>query len=421
MPYLTPDEIPEDDACRPLFIPDSTAWLAIVSGALTELTQPYNWEEFGTLTVEQCVERMQEMIDAYYDEPCGECTLPGGGKIIRINLQGHFEEACGASWCEPTGDYAIPSIPARTEPTSDERRCLAAANAENVLAQLYEGVVDDFNEAISAAESLLALGTAIGIALAPPLGLAAASALAIVGIAFGEFFAFMDFLTEDVWDDEFSEKLRCILLDCATDTAGVVTFDYDCLVAQLGEYPEAFDFSFSQIRLIGQVLFLLNTISIDGLNLAGTTTVITEYDCGVCLPNCAGFYDFEIDEQGWIVQPARGTYVTAQYFQDTATGLGYDALTIRLYCNPMHIGVNGFKWVFSTSGAAGVNVQSFRQSDDSLIRTLYTSGSVNTGGAFTTYIASTSGYDETVPFFFQINITMATGGVMRIRSVEIIE
>lgn len=284
MPYLTPDEIPEEDACRPLFIPDDTAWLAIVSGALTELTKPWNWQQDGAVTVEEAVERMQALIDQYYADECGDCDLPDGGKIIQIGADGRFYEACGDDWCEPTGDYEIPPPAAREEPTEDERRCLAAANAENVLSQLYEESVDMFNEHLSTAEALLALGIAIGTFIAPPVGLAARSFLAIIGIIFGEFFAFLDFISEDVWDADFSKKLKCVLYECSADDAGVVTFDYGCLFEQLQGYPEAWDFSYTQIRLIGQVLFLLNVISIDGLNLAGATTAIEEANCDDCDP-----------------------------------------------------------------------------------------------------------------------------------------
>jgi len=71
MPWLTPDSIPEADDCRPLSIPADSAWLALVSGALTELTLPYNWEKFGTLTVAETVAKMQEIIDNYYNAACG--------------------------------------------------------------------------------------------------------------------------------------------------------------------------------------------------------------------------------------------------------------------------------------------------------------------------------------------------------------
>jgi len=80
VPWLTPDSIPEGSVCRPLFIPNSTEWLAILSGALTELTQEWNWEQYGSVTVPQAVERMQELVAAYYSAACDVCLLPDGDK-----------------------------------------------------------------------------------------------------------------------------------------------------------------------------------------------------------------------------------------------------------------------------------------------------------------------------------------------------
>jgi len=70
MPYLTPQDLPEGDDCRPLSIPASTEWLALFGGALTELTKKYNWQDSGGLTVDETVEKMTEIIDAWYTESC---------------------------------------------------------------------------------------------------------------------------------------------------------------------------------------------------------------------------------------------------------------------------------------------------------------------------------------------------------------
>jgi hypothetical protein len=70
MPWLTPDSIPEGGVCRPLFIPADGTWLALVSGALTELTKSYNWEKFGALTVEETIAQMQTIVDNYYTASC---------------------------------------------------------------------------------------------------------------------------------------------------------------------------------------------------------------------------------------------------------------------------------------------------------------------------------------------------------------
>lgn len=74
--WLTPDDIPTSVICRTLFIPDSESWLAIVTGAILELSQPYNWEKFGTLTPDECAERMRSMQDEFTFQS-GNCRMIG--------------------------------------------------------------------------------------------------------------------------------------------------------------------------------------------------------------------------------------------------------------------------------------------------------------------------------------------------------
>lgn len=74
--WLTPDSTPADVVCRTLFIPNSGAWLAIVTGAILELSQPYNWEKFGTLTPDECAARMSAMLDEFTFQS-GNCRMIG--------------------------------------------------------------------------------------------------------------------------------------------------------------------------------------------------------------------------------------------------------------------------------------------------------------------------------------------------------
>lgn len=76
MPYLTPNSLPADTICRVLFIPDSLDWLAQVTGALQELTFPYNWEQFGDVTVDEAVQAMLTMFDAFCFNQ-GVCRVVG--------------------------------------------------------------------------------------------------------------------------------------------------------------------------------------------------------------------------------------------------------------------------------------------------------------------------------------------------------
>lgn len=64
MPYLTPSTM-AGVILRPLYIP--RPFLTQVSGALLELTKVYNWESYGDMTPDECVDAMNAMIDQYYE------------------------------------------------------------------------------------------------------------------------------------------------------------------------------------------------------------------------------------------------------------------------------------------------------------------------------------------------------------------
>ena len=74
--YLTPDSDSESgNVCRSLLIPLSL--LPAVNGALGELERTYNWEAFGDMSIDDCVNAAKAMIAAYHD---------GGGCMIGVCL-----------------------------------------------------------------------------------------------------------------------------------------------------------------------------------------------------------------------------------------------------------------------------------------------------------------------------------------------
>jgi len=281
MPYLTPEDFGEGEDCRPLSIPATTDWLAIVSGALTELTKPYNWEQWGSLTVDECVERMQEMIDLYY-EGCNPCMIGGEFRVIRINFEtGELEELNGdGEWVPATGDYDIPPPEAREGGTPDDQICLAAKNAVNVLDQLYESLSESWGSTLSEAEALtdftLILVGVVGFAFAP----ITAAIAAFFGAVFTLLYNALEYLGADLWDEDFTDQITCFLVECATNDAGVVTFDWDCFTGKLNSLADDFLLSETQLRLYLQITYILYFIGgVDGLNLAGATTEIEDDDC----------------------------------------------------------------------------------------------------------------------------------------------
>jgi len=183
VPYLTPQALPESDDCRSLSIPADTEWLALFGGALTELLFLWNWEQSeGGLTPSETVAEMQRLIDAWYESVCG-CTLPDGEPLLRVGENGMLQELIDGSWQEPTGDYYIPPPAARENPTASERRCLAAANAVNVLQLLYEEISDGYANNLSVANALAGMVILTAVLVAPPVGAVVAGlAAAALGI-----------------------------------------------------------------------------------------------------------------------------------------------------------------------------------------------------------------------------------------------
>lgn len=69
--WLTPETLAGDEICRPLFLPANDEVLALVGGALSELTKPYNYEQNGAITPAEISEFMTAAILRWYDEQCG--------------------------------------------------------------------------------------------------------------------------------------------------------------------------------------------------------------------------------------------------------------------------------------------------------------------------------------------------------------
>lgn len=283
MPYLTPPNVPEERDCRALLIPASTDWLALFGGALTELSLRWNWEQEG-ITVDQALAVVAEVLNGFY-AGCGEsgCNIPGGGHVVRLNPDtGEIEELINGDWVEPQGDYALPPTPAREEPTPEERRCLAAANAENALHLLYESLADSWGEALSLQDAINAMmAVLIGI-VGTAFGLPVAALIAVFVILMSVVYETIEFVTADLWDEDFSNVLRCYLYECALDNAGVVHFDYQCVINKIGA-GVTFDWTTeNQVRLLLQVSYLLNVLGSQTIDAAGAATAIVSADCDTC-------------------------------------------------------------------------------------------------------------------------------------------
>lgn len=162
--------------------------------------------------MDDAVEAMQAMIDAYYDGCVSGCELPGGGSIIRIDDDGNIEQLIDGEWAEPEGDYVIPPPEARSGGTSEDQRCLAAANATNVLQLLYESLSESWGANLSEAEAItdftaILIG-AVGFAFAP----ITAAIAAFMEVVFRLLYTALEYLGADLWDADFTDQCFCLSL-----------------------------------------------------------------------------------------------------------------------------------------------------------------------------------------------------------------
>lgn len=306
MPYITPQSIPEETDCRSLLIPASSEWLALFGGALTSFLYSYNWEQTTGISVDDTIAKMGEIIDGFY-AGCAMCRTPGGYRVVRINEDGRLEQLGeGGEWEPATDEYYIPPPDARTDGTETDQMCLAAKNAVNVLKQLYEELAEAFADNLSTAEAITAFIAAaialVGFEFAPITWAIAAFFL----VVFEALYQAIAYIAADLWTEDFDAVLYCILLDCASNDAGVVTFDNDCFNAAMEAQLDAGGLSEVQLRLFTQIGYILYFIGgIDGLNLAGRTTEITNDDCDAC--NCLGTsVQFSVDDQGFSLHSWEG-------------------------------------------------------------------------------------------------------------------
>ena len=302
-PFLTPSTTSEEYQCRTITQPSNKEWLGVFNSALLELLNPYNWEQVNDtdLTIEEAIAICQIAINSYFaNEQCAGagCTLPDlDTPPFRLGMNGRFEQLDNGEWGEPTGEYEIPPTPARTEPTAAERKCAAAANAAHVMFLLYEAITDEIalgGDTLQVAAAMVAaLVTAVG-------GWIAAPVYAIIQLTIALFAGMIEILQAlgaDVWTEDFNEKFKCALLACATDTGDVVTFDLACIREEIATPVDLLSPTlYYDALLFAQVLFLLETITMDGLNAAGATTDVASPNCDVCGEWC---YRWDRDDGGF--------------------------------------------------------------------------------------------------------------------------
>lgn len=286
--WLTPETIPVERACRALSIPNDVQILGAVTGALLPLTRSENWEKHGAVDPDAIAYAMLDMLLQFFDGTCGTLSLPGGYPPTRLNSQGEIEQLIDGLWQSPTGEYAIPPVAPREETTEIERKCTAVVNAVHVLALLYEQLTDDYAAGLTDAQIILNFASAAAAVIGAWFTPLVLPLIALNALLWNVIIETLEFISMDLWTSQFDDKMKCALYECASDNAGVITIDFTCAVERLSNAVNLFDPSFAEIRLFGQIVFMMNFIGQEALNHAGSTTGVSPGEtCGECVdPEC---------------------------------------------------------------------------------------------------------------------------------------
>jgi len=332
--FLTPPSLPEENTCRSITIPNDKLWLGIFNSALLDTTYAYNFTQVNAtdLTPEETAEICRQIVWDYFESVCSageDCTIPGTElPPFRIGVGGRIQQNVDGVWSEPEGDYALPEPEARTNPSEIDRICLAASNAANALAQVYETMIDAYNEDIDPVFGGVSWAGATGATILAALGVVSGGLVLVMYGVFTLFYEAFQFLTTDAWDEDFTNELVCILIDNANDDAGVVTFNYDGVINGIARATEI-DANLLDLRRWAQIQYMMTFIGEQGLNLAGATTAITTPECDDCEPTWCAYFDFTQTDGGFL-PGTFGQWVSGQGWKTTAglSGAYYRAMDI---------------------------------------------------------------------------------------------
>lgn len=372
--YLTPNTPATelDRFKRSFCIPNDAQWLGVFMGAIYPLTLPESWELHGSVTPEQAAEVFQEIFnDAFYET--GECDM--SCCPLRYTETGLVEQ-----YNPETEEYepiAYPAVPARTPVEGQDTQCLAAANATEVMRQLW----DAWKETWDTSTFLVAVAgiiTIIGLLIFYPVALPA------VITFFSELYGLMVAIGADDFDADKQDIFMCILYNASSIDAGVVTFDFDEVVSEV----DALWTPVTDINVWAGIHYLLLIIGEDGLNRAGTTTSITEADCA-CAENWCYYTNFAVEEDpDWSKVSVAGAYVATQGWRGTGGGStcfeGGEEVEIE-YTLPAPANITK---IYASFGSTGEPTGSYEFKIDG---TIVSSGSVSGTGQAKTWTGAVVG------------------------------
>lgn len=302
--FPTPNFIPADGGYIVFRMPRDNEWSGLILGAAQLLSEAWAWYQWGDMTPEEAAEAFRVIVNEAPMNVCGG-TLPGGSPPFRVNENGEIEQLVDEEWVEPEGAYELPPTPPRTEPTAEDRRCNAAANAAYVLKTLYEVLTDAFASGLTTAEAITNFVAEVALLLGAPFAEVVAPLVAIARLLFQVLYEVVEFISADLWTEEFDDKIKCYLYECSNDSGEVVHFDLPCFLDRYAAETEI-DIGFAELRLFGQITYMLNFIGAQGLDAAGATTEIEGAECDDCEPGGSFCVTFDGEGDSWEIVPYPG-------------------------------------------------------------------------------------------------------------------
>lgn len=97
MGYLTPNSIPDDKICYRISLPNDYFIIMAFMGAVSSLTQFWNWELFGEIEPEEIAQAMLPIYEAMTDAR-GECMIGSVVAFARSTLPDNFLFCDGSTY-----------------------------------------------------------------------------------------------------------------------------------------------------------------------------------------------------------------------------------------------------------------------------------------------------------------------------------
>lgn len=218
--------------------------------------------------------------------------IVGGVAVVELP-DGTIVPSGGDEVFDGRDDPYVP--PVRTDPP-DDAICLASANAENVFYNMHLQVFTRVFVPDATWAALVLVTVIVGL-----LALAVTLAIIVSVIIAGGGVAILSGIDLEDYTDTVRRQFRCILVANATNTAGVVTFDFAAVQSAVASRIVG-------INIWAALNLYLSIVQESGLNRAGATTAIAEYDCA--LDHCGTWcYHFD-DTSGfdtWTAESWPGT------------------------------------------------------------------------------------------------------------------